>query len=160
MWNITARNPILGVGPANYYYYTPQFPILGWYVRFVSHNNYIDLIAQVGIVGLVAFVWLAFEIGLVVWRLYRSLPSGFAKAYAAGALGGLIATLASGLLGDWIFPFYYNAGLVAFRSSLLAWVFLGGALALNQLRLGQQQSQQMQAATEFLRPARMIPRSI
>ena len=32
---------------------------------------------------------------------------------------------AAGMLGDWIVPFYYNAGVLGFRSSLLFWVFLG-----------------------------------
>jgi O-antigen ligase len=61
----------LGVGFANYSFYTPLFPILGWYVQFNSHNNYVDIIAQVGILGLLCLIWLFIEIGRVSWRVYN-----------------------------------------------------------------------------------------
>jgi hypothetical protein len=35
------------------------------------------------------------------------------------------------MLGDWFLPFIYNVGYEGFRSSVLAWVFLGGLLALE-----------------------------
>ena len=44
-----------------------------------------------------------------------------------------LLALAAGMLGDWIIPFYYNGGVLGFRSSLLFWVFLGGALALRRM---------------------------
>jgi O-antigen ligase len=45
---IIKASPLLGVGPANYYYYTPLYPILGFYVQFNSHNQYVDIVAQTG----------------------------------------------------------------------------------------------------------------
>jgi O-Antigen ligase len=133
LWNLVERSPLLGTGPANYYYYTENFPILGWYVRFISHNNYQDFLVQTGFIGLLAFCWFGFEAGWLALRLYRSAPRGFARAYAAGAFGGVAGSLASGMLGDWIVPFYYNAGILGFRSSLLFWVFVGGLLALKRI---------------------------
>lgn len=133
LWSVIDRNPWLGFGPANYYHYTVLFPILGWYVRFNSHNNYIDLVAQTGLVGLAAFTWFVIEIWWLTLRLRARAASGFARAYAAGVLGGLVGSLSSGLLGDWIIPFTYNVGLRGFRSSVLFWFFLGGALALVRL---------------------------
>lgn len=50
-----------------------------------------------------------------------------------GALGGLAGTLMSGMLGDWFLPFVYNVGLVGFRSSVFAWLFLGGLVVYEQL---------------------------
>jgi hypothetical protein len=133
LWQVVERSPIVGTGLANYYYYTENFSLLGWYVRFISHNNYQDLIVQTGFLGLVVFGWFAFEAGWLALRLYRRLPPGFPRAYAAGAFGGLAGSLAAGMLGDWIIPFYYNGGVLGFRSSLLFWVFLGGLLPLTRL---------------------------
>ena len=132
--DMVRRSPWLGFGPANYYHYTLLFPLIGWWVRFNSHNNYLDLLAQVGVIGLIVFFWLSGELFRLAFWLRRRLPAnGFAGAYVVGAIGGLVGTLISGALADWIVPFTYNIGLTGFRSSLLFWFFMGGLLALKRL---------------------------
>lgn len=131
---IAKVNPVLGLGPSNYYWYTPLFSILGYSgIRFSSHNNYVDIFAQTGILGLILFLWFAAEVAWLAWRLKDRVPEGFAKAYVIGVFGGWMATLATGMLGDWIIPFVYNVGLVGFRSSVLGWLFIGGLVALEQI---------------------------
>jgi hypothetical protein len=39
----------------------------------------------------------------------------------------------AGMFGDWVLPFFYNVGLQGFRTSMLAWLFLGGLLSLEQM---------------------------
>jgi hypothetical protein len=128
---IVKANPILGLGPANYYWYTPLFPIRGYAVSFNSHNQYIDLIAQTGLLGLLGFVWLMFAILKVGWQLRNKVDSGFEKAYVYGALGGWAAVVAAAGFGDWVLPFVYNVGLDGVRASILPWVFFGGLVALQ-----------------------------
>jgi hypothetical protein len=41
--------------------------------------------------------------------------------------------MVAAMLGDWVLPFVYNVGLDGFRSSGLAWMFLGAAIALQQM---------------------------
>lgn len=139
-WRILAEivraNPILGLGPANYYWYTPLFPILGYYVQFNSHNNYVDIIAQTGLLGLACFLWFAWAVGRLGWRLRTRALDGFARAYVYGALGGLAGTLAAAMLADWVLPFVYNIGLAGFRASVLGWLFLGGLVVLEQTASG------------------------
>jgi O-antigen ligase len=136
-WRIVGEivkvNPLLGLGPANYHWYTPLFPILGWYVTFNSHNNYVDIVAQTGLLGLACFLWFAWAVGRLAWRLRTRVPAGFARAYVCGAFGGLAGTLAAAVLGDWVLPFIYNVGLTGFRASVLGWFFLGGLVALEQI---------------------------
>jgi O-antigen ligase len=133
LWQIAERSPLLGTGLGNYYYYAQNFSILGWYVPFISHNQYQDLLVQTGVLGLLAFAWFGVEALLMSFRLSVQSPPGFPAAYAVGAFGGTVGSLSAGMLGDWIIPFYYNAGVVGFRSSLLLWVFLGGGLALRRM---------------------------
>jgi hypothetical protein len=133
MWKVAERNLWLGLGPANYHFYTPLFPFLGYPARFSSHNNYVDLLVQTGAIGLVVFVWFCAEAFRLASRLLARLPDGFGKAYAAGTLAGLLGSLVAGFLADWIVPFVYNIGLKGFRSSLLFWFFLGGLVALRRL---------------------------
>ena len=131
--NVIMANPIFGLGPANYYWYTSIFPISGYYVTFNSHNNYMDIIAQTGLFGLACFLWFAFEIARLGLKLRFKAPAGFACAYVYGALGGLAGTLAAAMMGDWVIPFVYNVGLDGFRASVLGWMFLGGLLVVEKV---------------------------
>lgn len=131
---IISANPLLGLGPANYYQYTALYPIMGWYVSFNSHNNYLDIIAQTGFVGLTCFLWFAGALALIAFRLLPRAASGFERAYVHSVLAGLAATLAAAALGDWLVPFVYNAGFPGFRTSILPWIFWGGLVAVEQRR--------------------------
>lgn len=124
-------SPLLGFGPANYYWYTPLYRIRGWEVKFNSHNQYADIVAQVGVVGLLCFVWFAVEMGVLAWRLRAEAAPGFNQAYVYGVIGGLAGTLVAGVLVDWIIPFVYNLGMYGFRGSMLGWIFLGGLLSVE-----------------------------
>lgn len=132
---ISRISPLLGMGFANYYWYTPLFPIRGWSVSFNSHSQFVDLIAQTGYIGLLSFLWIFLEMGRLSWNLARKIPNGFARAYAYGVLAGIIATLIAAFLGDWVLPFVYNVGLAGFRASILPWIFMGGVISLEQLFL-------------------------
>lgn len=136
-WSIMAQiiriSPLLGLGFANYYWYTPLFPIRGYAVSFNSHNNYVDIVAQTGLLGLACFLWLLWEVGRLGWRLRKRAPTGFAQAYVYGALGGLAGMVVAGMLGDWVLPFFYNVGLNGFRTSMIGWLFLGGLVSLEQM---------------------------
>jgi O-antigen ligase len=140
-WSILAQiikiNPVLGLGFANYYWYTPLFRIRGYAVSFNSHNNYVDIIAETGFVGLVCLLLFFWQAGRLGWRLRKQAPAGFAQAYAYGALGGLAGMVVAGMMGDWVLPFFYNVGLSGFRSSMLGWLFLGGLVSVEQMIISQ-----------------------
>jgi hypothetical protein len=131
VFEIIKANPVFGLGPANYYWYTRLFPIMGYSVVFNSHNNYVDLVAQTGFLGLGCFLWLGWELGKFGLKLRKVVPDGFAKAYVIGSLGGLVGTLIAGMFGDWVIPFVYNIGFAGFRASVFAWLFLGGLIAVG-----------------------------
>jgi hypothetical protein len=137
MFQIIKISPLLGLGFANYYWYTPLFPIRGYAVSFNSHNNYVDIVAQTGVVGLVCFLWLLWEVGRLGWQLRTQVTGGFAQAYVYGSLGGLAGMVVAGMLGDWVLPFFYNLGLNGFRSSMIGWLFLGGLVSLQQMLIRQ-----------------------
>lgn len=130
---IIKADPILGLGFGNYHFYTPLIPIRGYFVQFNSHNQYIDLVAQTGLIGLGCILWFFWEVGKLGWWLLERVPEGFSRAYVFGALGGLAGTIFAGFLVDWFLPFVYNIGLGGFRASVLAWVFLGGLVTIEQI---------------------------
>ncbi len=133
MMELIKASPIIGLGPANYYHYTYLFPILGWYVNFNSHNNYIDIVAQTGLLGMALFVWLMAELGFLGLRLRSKMKDGFSRGYLVAVMGGMVGMLASGMMGDWFLPFLYNVGVKGFRGSSFAWLFIGGMLVLERL---------------------------
>lgn len=130
---VIETSPIVGFGPANYYHFTPLFPIMGWYVHFSSHNNYVDIVAQTGLLGLALFAWFIFETARLAIAMLRRAATGFSRGYVYGVIGGLSGSIVAGALGDWLVPFVYNVGLRGFRSSVLLWVFLGGLVSLARL---------------------------
>ena len=130
---ITKINPILGLGPANYRWYTPLFPIRGYSVFYFSHNQSVDLFAETGILGVSAFLWFVGSVGKLAWNLRVRASEGFAKAYVYAALGGVVGTLTSAMLGDWVIGFFYNIGFAGFRVSVLGWIFFGGLVAIEQM---------------------------
>jgi hypothetical protein len=130
---IIRDNPLLGVGPANYYWYTPLFSLLGYFISFNSHSQYVDILAQVGFLGMFFFIWIVIATARLGWQLRRQVQDGFSIAYVNAALAGLAGTLVAGALGDWVLPFVYNEGIRGFRASVLAWLFLGGLVAIEQI---------------------------
>lgn len=136
---ISKANPIFGLGFSNYYFYTPLFPIRGWNVSFNSHSQYVDLIAQVGFLGLACFLWIFYEVARIGWKMMNRLPDGFARSYVYGALAGVVGTLVAAFLVDWVLPFVYNIGFNGFRASVLPWIFMGGMVAIENAYFGSKQ---------------------
>jgi len=130
---ISRVSPLLGMGFSNYYWYTPLFPIRGWSVSFNSHSQYVDLIAEVGVIGLLCFLWIFLEMGRLSWRLGKQLQDGFARSYSYGVFAGIAGTLVAAFLVDWVLPFVYNIGFTGFRASILPWIFFGGLVGIEQV---------------------------
>lgn len=127
-------NPLLGLGPTNYRFYTVLFPILGFFVEFNSHNNYVDVFAQTGILGLICLTWFFIVLSQYNWRLLNHVPKGgFAYAFAMASLASIPASAVAAFLGDWLIPFYYNIGIDGMRGSMLSWLFWGGLIAITQI---------------------------
>ena len=132
-------NPLLGLGPANYYYYFASHYRYVYDLGFaigksiVSHNNYVDIFAQTGLIGLGLFAWFMVEVGRLGWRLRNRFQGGFAQGYVHAALGGVAGILAACWLADWFLPFVYNIGIAGFRHSVFSWLFLGGLVSLEAM---------------------------
>lgn len=113
---------LFGMGPAGYAPYNMT------YFRDdarSTHNNYFDILAQFGVVGLGLWLWFMGSSLLYGWRTIRLARPGLARTVAIIATSGWAAALASMMLGDWVLPFVYNQGIVGFRYAAYSWIFLG-----------------------------------
>lgn len=142
LWESVLRlamdRPILGLGLTTYHQYYQFIPLLTdagrwWQPNVNSHNLYVDLFAQMGIVGLAVFGWIVFEIGRLGWRLRQRFSTGFEAGYVASVLTGLVAMLIASAMVEWLLPFVYNVGFTGFRFSVMNWVFLGGLVVLDKV---------------------------
>jgi hypothetical protein len=134
---VTTSNPLTGLGPAAYRAYAALEPLpyrtaLWFHPQISSHNNYVDVYAQFGLLGLGLFSWLA----AMLWRhttvVARAQNGGFQKGYARGMLAAWIGSLVIMALADWMFPFVYNIGYEGFQASILVWLFPGGLTVLQR----------------------------
>jgi O-antigen ligase len=145
---VMERSPLFGFGPANYHFYTTEYSILGWNVAFNTHNQYIDILAQTGLLGTAAFLWFSVSTGTLLWRLRGyQISSGFLRALSYSLFGGLIGMLASGMLADWFLPFVYNITLSGMRDAVPAWIFVGASLSLHKIASGNGGSGAVQRAS-------------
>lgn len=136
--SVTLRNPITGLGPASYRNYAGMKPLLYqralWFHPLInSHNNYVDLFAHTGIVGLALFFWFAWALFRLGWRLSTRYSTGFIGGYVNSMTAAWVGCLVIMLLADWMLPFVYNIGFPGFPASLLVWLFLGGLVALEHI---------------------------
>jgi hypothetical protein len=150
--DISRVSPIIGLGFANYYWYAQIFSIRGYNISFNSHSQFVDIIAQTGVLGLACFMWILFEVGRLAWKLMNQLPDGFAKGYAYGVFAGVLGSLMAAFLVDWLLPFAYNIGLDGVRASILPWIFFGGLISVEQIYLVNQRTDPASLRERKLRP--------
>ena len=71
-FNMFQHNPILGSGLSTYpRFYYQEIPTLGWIAQH-SHNLYIDVVAQLGILGIICLLWIIAAIPFLYIRSKRA----------------------------------------------------------------------------------------
>jgi O-antigen ligase len=117
---IWARAPVLGVGPGNNYPYMLRYSAIG-----TAHNQYVNILIELGAVGFVCFVLFSYQalrLGLRLWRTAR-VPSHRRLVLAwLGIFGGF---LVGGFFGDFMLPSIRNSGLELFAEFYVQWIVLG-----------------------------------
>ncbi len=135
---LSMRNPITGIGPAAYRAYgkITSLQYGGAFYSSIwlsSHNNYVDLFSQTGVVGIGLFFWFMLEFVLLGVRLRKHFNDGFVGGYVNAMIAAWFGIVIIMALADWFLPFVYNIGFLGFQASVLVWMFMGGLVALEQL---------------------------
>ena len=131
-WGITKDHLLFGTGPAGYaVYYMSYFPENA----MATHSNYIDILAQTGIVGLSLVLWF---FGALAWKGYqvsRRLRGrgDLLEALANVAFAGTLACIVIMGFGDWLFPFAYTQTIAGFDYAVFNWLFMGMILVIDRL---------------------------
>ncbi len=130
--NVTREHILFGTGPAGYAaYYMTYFPFGG----MATHSNYIDVLAQTGIIGFIFYIWfftaLAIQGLKVVLRVHgrRDFVESLANAAFAGTLGCILMMA----FGDWLIPFAYTQSITGYDYIVYSWLFMGTIVVLDNL---------------------------
>lgn len=81
-------HPFLGVGLGNYEPVYPAYALLNWPQPLGhAHNIYLNLLAETGIIGLAAYLWLWASVFWQTWRLTRRAAGDWQRGLSIGLLG-------------------------------------------------------------------------
>lgn len=118
-WELFWAHPLTGVGVGNFILFS--FP---WINRHqVAHNTYLEILAELGIFGLIV-------LGLLLWITFRYLRESYRSFRKNGQTR--LATIGEGLeIGFW--GFLFVAAFLSLHYDYMFWVFLGFAGALRQI---------------------------
>jgi O-antigen ligase len=111
-----AAHPAFGVGVGRFYGLSTRYASPGWKHRSNAHNNFLQVLAELGLVGLALLVGL---VALVLWRAWRAGSPQRSDPLLLGLAGGLLAYVITWLAGHPLLvleaaaPFWLMLGLVA-----------------------------------------------
>jgi hypothetical protein len=142
---VVSQHWVLGTGPAGYAPYNmTYFP---WDARS-THNNYFDIVAQFGVVGLLVWCWFMFASLWFGWKTIGRAPPGLLRTTAIIATSGWAAALGSMMLGDWVLPFAYNQGIGGYGYVAYSWIFLGLLVSVHRLLEAEGRSQESEVRSQ------------
>lgn len=122
---------LFGTGPTGYYFYM-AYILKDWFQ--LSHNNYVDIYAQLGIFGFITWIAMWVSIGWLIWQTYRRLPkNGFVGGLTVSLFACFWVTLVLMMLGDWVIPFTYTQTMRGLSYTVWPWLWAGLAIALMHL---------------------------
>jgi hypothetical protein len=131
-WRVTGKHFLFGVGPAGYAaYYMSYFPG----EAMATHSNYLDILSQTGIVGLLTFLGFFLALALTAWELLGRTKGrfDFTRAFGVGTSADLLGVIVAAALGDWLIPFVYTQTIAGFDYAVYSWVLLGAMVSLHWL---------------------------
>jgi O-antigen ligase len=123
-WLVAKANWLFGVGMDNFRYvkHFYGYPVpISLARQYNAHNLYLEVLADLGVVGFVAFFWLFLSALVKAWR---AAASGAARNLGLGLSAGFIACAVHGLVESNMF----NLGVFA-----LLGVLIGLSFSLNRL---------------------------
>lgn len=136
LWKVAIQmikeNPILGVGNGNYValydLYIEKYPHLAYkdYHRFSSHNSYLKVQSELGILGIITFIFMIVGSIRTVVKVYRNTSDKMYKLFFMGVMASLVAFLAMNLLDNLFF---------SPQTTTYFWVFiaLGESILFNEI---------------------------
>jgi putative inorganic carbon (HCO3(-)) transporter len=126
--NMIRYHPLFGVGVntfcRNYLTYKlPEPSGAETADHMYAHNNFLHMAADIGLLGLAAFIWFLFNLFQQAIRVYRGAKDEYYRIVSLSLVACLIAFLINGLTET---SLYYS------RVAMIFWYLVGFSLSLNK----------------------------
>ncbi len=125
---IWQHSPFMGIGAGNFQFFDIAY---GIEVAGVAHNQFLEVLAEMGVQGLVCLLLAMIMIGRTALKRYKTAQSEMGKAIALAYLGFFAALLFATFFTDSFIPSTAAAGGTGtFIEMSYLWLFLGLVLSI------------------------------
>ncbi|TMC17558.1 MAG: hypothetical protein E6J34_18455 [Chloroflexi bacterium] len=125
---IWLHSPYFGVGAGNFQFFDRVY---GTDQVGVAHNQYLQMLAEMGIQGLLCLIWIMVAIGYKTWQCFNSARSRLGKSVALAYIGFYIAIVFGGLFTGSLIPSAAaGGGTGPFVEASYRWMLLGLVLSI------------------------------
>lgn len=125
---IWQHSPIIGIGAGNYQFFDYAY---GNDVVGIAHNQYLEVLAEMGVLGLICLLWLMSVVGWYTVKAFRTAKTSLAKAVSIAYLGYLAAIVLGGFFTSSFLPSAADGGGTAsFVESSYRWLLFGLVLSI------------------------------
>lgn len=97
------QNPIFGSGLGSFGFSLPSHSKVGGYLVSHAHNIYLQLLAELGLLGFIAFFGYLISIVYTAFKVFRYSLCPQTRSFALGAMAGLIGLLVHGTVDATIY---------------------------------------------------------
>jgi O-antigen ligase len=125
---IWQRSPFMGVGAGNYQFFNRVYGVdkVG-----VAHNQYLQVLAEMGIQGLICLLWVLAVVGYKVVKLFCRATTRLSKSVALAYIGYYASILWSGFFTGIFIPSAASGGGTGpFITASYRWMLLGLVLSI------------------------------
>lgn len=125
---IWQNSPIFGVGAGNYQFFDRFY---GTDKVGVAHNEYLQVMAEMGIQGLLCLIWIIIVLGKKALKAFNQAKSNLSKAIALTYLGYYVSIIFGGFFTSIFLPSAAaGGGTEPFVSSSYRWLLMGLVLSI------------------------------
>jgi O-antigen ligase len=137
---IWQRSPYMGVGAGNFQFFDLAY---GTDVVGVAHNQYLEVLAEMGVQSLLCLLWIIVAIGRIVLRRFNSATTAMGKALALAYASYYVTIISGGFFADELIPSTAGGGgTAAFIGGCYRFLLLGLVLSIPNWEKEAGQSEQ------------------
>ena len=112
-----------------------------------SHNEYLQLWAELGIIGLLIFIWLIISYFNYGIKILKKIKSHYKQGIIIGLMGSVLAVLVDALFG---FPLHLPATIILF------WLSIGLTIAVGGNEAAQNQDKELEIKKKIFFPFKLF----